>query len=141
MFIVLKKKSRAGVLLYAVLMMAVFSLVLQFYLSAQLSEARLSVANQENTEAYLIAEWTADIVREEINTTRQKAEFLPSTLKKEQELNAGQLKFPKGSGIQGSIRFSKGQSHYHSDNNQLFVTVTTIADHDFFYAFPLSSVK
>lgn len=103
MFIVLKKKSRAGVLLYAVLMMVVFSLVLQFYLSAQLSEARLSVANQENTEAYLMAEWTADIVREEINTTRQKAEFIPSTLKKEQELNAGQLKFPKGSGIQGSI--------------------------------------
>ncbi|CYU21848.1 competence protein ComGG [Streptococcus suis] len=37
----LKKKVKAGILLYALLMLAVFSLLLQFYLHRQEAESRL----------------------------------------------------------------------------------------------------
>lgn len=47
-----KKKVEAGILLYALLMAAVFSLLLQFYLNRQVSSQRLQLFNRERTEAY-----------------------------------------------------------------------------------------
>lgn len=131
-------------MLYAVLMVAIFSLLLQFYLHAQLSEARVASANYESTEAYLMAEWTADIAREEIAAKSRMTEtpLLPS--KMEGESKGGNVKpeeVPKGIKVEGNLRFSEGQSRYRSENNQLFVTVTTTAGHDFSYSFPLSSEK
>ncbi|MBF0818345.1 competence type IV pilus minor pilin ComGG [Streptococcus acidominimus] len=144
MFIVLKKKCRAGVMLYAVLMVTIFSLVLQFYLHAQLSEARLASANDESTEAYVMAEWTADFVREEIKARRQTTAIPPSSSELERGLGMKGTEPQKETGdrkLQGSLRFSKGQAHYQSENNRLLVTVTMTAGHDFFYTFPLSSPK
>lgn len=134
-------------MLYAVLMVTIFSLVLQFYLHAQLSEARLASANDESTEAYVMAEWTADFVREEIKARRQTTAIPPSSSELERGLGVGTLKgaeSQKETGdrkLQGSLRFSKGQAHYQSENNRLLVTVTMTAGHDFFYTFPLSSPK
>ena len=50
-----KKKIKAGILLYALLMAAVFSLLLQFYLNRQVSNQRLQLFNRERTEAYAMA--------------------------------------------------------------------------------------
>ena len=50
-----KKKVEAGILLYALLMAAVFSLLLQFYLHRQVSSQRLQLFNRERTEAYAMA--------------------------------------------------------------------------------------
>ena len=50
-----KKKVEAGILLYALLMAAVFSLLLQFYLNRQVSSQRLQLFNMERTEAYAMA--------------------------------------------------------------------------------------
>lgn len=50
-----KKKVEAGILLYALLMAAVFSLLLQFYLNRQVSSQRLQLFNRERTEAYAMA--------------------------------------------------------------------------------------
>jgi hypothetical protein len=50
-----KKKVEAGILLYALLMAAVFSLLLQFYLNRQVSSQRLRLFNRERTEAYAMA--------------------------------------------------------------------------------------
>lgn len=50
-----KKKVDAGILLYALLMAAVFSLLLQFYLNRQVSSQRLQLFNRERTEAYAMA--------------------------------------------------------------------------------------
>ncbi|MGO0052313.1 competence type IV pilus minor pilin ComGG [Streptococcus suis] len=62
----LKKKVKAGILLYALLMLAVFSLLLQFYLHRQEAESRLvQVARQEAT-AYIMAQMVLDQVEEEL---------------------------------------------------------------------------
>ena len=50
-----KKKVEAGILLYALLMAAVFTLLLQFYLNRQVSSQRLQLFNRERTEAYAMA--------------------------------------------------------------------------------------
>ncbi|HFI0345725.1 TPA: competence type IV pilus minor pilin ComGG [Streptococcus suis] len=62
----LKKRVKAGILLYALLMLAVFSLLLQFYLHRQESESRLvQVARQEAT-AYIMAQMVLDQVEEDL---------------------------------------------------------------------------
>ncbi|MBF0786732.1 MULTISPECIES: competence type IV pilus minor pilin ComGG [unclassified Streptococcus] len=131
-------------MLYATFMVAVFSLVLQFYLHAQISEARVVSANHESVEAHLIAEWTADIAREEMSSKIQMTKKSLRSSKMERELEAENVKNEaarKDIKVQGHLRFSKGQSHYQSDNHQLLVTVTTISGHEFFYSFPLPSKK
>ena len=65
MSIVSKIKVKAGILLYALFMAAVFSLLLQFYLNRQVTNQRLFQANRERTEAYAMAVLTRGTVTEE----------------------------------------------------------------------------
>ena len=65
MSIVYKIKVKAGILLYALFMAAVFSLLLQFYLNRQVTNQRLFQANRERTEAYAMAVLTKEAVTEE----------------------------------------------------------------------------
>lgn len=60
-----KIKVKAGILLYALFMAAVFSLLLQFYLNRQVANQRLFQANQERTEAYALAVLTKETATEE----------------------------------------------------------------------------
>ena len=60
-----KIKVKAGILLYALFMAAVFSLLLQFYLNRQVSNQHLFQANQERTEAYALAVLTKETATEE----------------------------------------------------------------------------
>ena len=60
-----KIKVKAGILLYALFMAAVFSLLLQFYLNRQVNNQRLFQANRERTEAYAMAVLTKETVTEE----------------------------------------------------------------------------
>ena len=60
-----KIKVKAGILLYALFMAAVFSLLLQFYLNRQVSNQRLFQANRERAEAYALAVLTKEAVIEE----------------------------------------------------------------------------
>jgi len=62
---VFKIKVKAGILLYALFMAAVFSLLLQFYLNRQVTNQRLFQANRERTEAYALAVLTKETVTEE----------------------------------------------------------------------------
>lgn len=55
-----KKKLKAGILLYAVFMAAVFSLLLQFYLNRQVSQERIHLLNQERSQAYAMAVFARD---------------------------------------------------------------------------------
>ncbi|MTB63855.1 hypothetical protein GGG87_02360 [Streptococcus sp. zg-86] len=141
-------------MVYAVLMLAIFSLLLQFYLHSQLSEARLALASQEGTDAYLMAEWTADIACQEKQKKMQDREVSAESQerleekegevrKKEQPKSKGMTtkELKKNSEVQGTVQFSQGQSHYQSENDFVRVRVTTLAGHDFSYSFPLSSEK
>ena len=60
-----KIKVKAGILLYALFMAAVFSLLLQFYLNRQVANQRLFQANRERAEAYALAVLTKETVTEE----------------------------------------------------------------------------
>ena len=60
-----KIKVKAGILLYALFMAAVFSLLLQFYLNRQVTNQRLFQANRERAEAYALAVLTKGTVAEE----------------------------------------------------------------------------
>lgn len=60
-----KIKVKAGILLYALFMAAVFSLLLQFYLNRQATNQRLFQANRERTEAYALAVLTKDTVTDD----------------------------------------------------------------------------
>lgn len=56
----LKKKVKGGVLLYALLMSAIFVLLLQFYLGRVLAVQRQNQAQTLSARAYLMAQLTAD---------------------------------------------------------------------------------
>ena len=50
------KKVKAGVLLYALLMAAIFSLLLQFYLHRQVAERRILKMSQDRLRAYALVQ-------------------------------------------------------------------------------------
>ena len=50
------KTVKAGVLLYALLMAAIFSLLLQFYLHRQVAERRILKASQDRLRAYALVQ-------------------------------------------------------------------------------------
>lgn len=55
-----KKKVKAGVLLYALVMVGIFSLLFQFYLNRQVAHHRDYVLNKEKLVAYAMAKRTRD---------------------------------------------------------------------------------
>ncbi len=60
-----KKRVRAGVMLYALLMVAIFSLLLQFYLNRQVTVARNHQASFQSLRAYTMAQWIRNKVERE----------------------------------------------------------------------------
>ena len=60
-----KKKVKAGVLLYAVTMAAIFSLLLQFYLNRQAAHYQDYALNKEKLVAFAMAKRTKDKVGQE----------------------------------------------------------------------------
>ena len=60
-----KKKVKAGVLLYAVTVAAIFSLLLQFYLNRQVSHHQDYALNKEKLIAFAMAKRTKDKVEQE----------------------------------------------------------------------------
>ena len=60
-----KKKVKAGVLLYAVTMAAIFSLLLQFYLNRQIAHYQDYALNKEKLIAFAMAKRTKDKTEQE----------------------------------------------------------------------------
>ena len=60
-----KKKVKAGVLLYAVTMAAIFSLLLQFYLNRQVTHYQDYALNKEKLVAFAMAKRAKDKVEQE----------------------------------------------------------------------------
>ena len=60
-----KKKVKAGVLIYAVTMAAIFSLLLQFYLNRQVTHYQDYALNKEKLVAFAMAKRTKDKVEQE----------------------------------------------------------------------------
>ena len=60
-----KKKVKAGVLIYAVTMAAIFSLLLQFYLNRQVAHYQDYALNKEKLVAFAMAKRTKDKAEQE----------------------------------------------------------------------------
>ena len=93
-----KKKVKAGVLLYAVTMAAIFSLLLQFYLNRQVTHYQDYALNKERLLAFAIAKRTKDKVDKESG---------------EQTFNLGQVSYQnKKTSLVTRIRTPKSQYEF-----------------------------
>ena len=93
-----KKKVKAGVLLYAVTIAAIFSLLLQFYLNRQVAHHRDYALNKEKLLAFAMAKRTKDKVEQESG---------------EQAFNLGQVSYQnKKTSLVTRIRTPKSQYEF-----------------------------
>ncbi|MGT2667259.1 competence type IV pilus minor pilin ComGG [Streptococcus rifensis] len=66
-----KKTVKAGILLYALLMLALFSLLLQFYLNRQVALAQTNQANSHSLTAYAMAQYTKNKLAGELGNKEE----------------------------------------------------------------------
>ena len=93
-----KQKVKAGVLLYAVTMAAIFSLLLQFYLNRQVAHHKDFALNKEKLIAFAMAKRTKDKVEQESG---------------EQVFNLGQVSYQnKKIGLVTTVRTDKSQYEF-----------------------------
>ena len=93
-----KKKVKAGVLLYAVTVAAIFSLLLQFYLNRQVAHHRDYALNKEKLIAFAMAKRTKDKVEQESG---------------EQTFNLGQVSYQnKKASLTTVVRTPKSQYEF-----------------------------
>ena len=93
-----KKKVKAGVLLYAVTMAAIFSLLLQFYLNRQVVHYQDYALNKEKLIAFAMAKRTKDKAEQESG---------------EQVFNLGQVSYQnKKTGLVTRVRTPKSQYEF-----------------------------
>lgn len=84
----LKKKVKAGILLYALLMLAVFSLLLQFYLNRQEAESRLVQVARQETTAYIMAQMVLEQVEEDLQERQAIDKKVASQTEQQKEVEA-----------------------------------------------------
>ena len=93
-----KKKVKAGVLLYAVTMAAIFSLLLQFYLNRQVAHYQDYALNKDKLIAFAMAKRTKDKAEQESG---------------EQVFNIGQVSYQnKKTGLVTTVRTPKSQYEF-----------------------------
>ena len=93
-----KKKVKAGVLLYAVTIAAIFSLLLQFYLNRQVAHYQDYALNKEKLVAFAMAKRTKDKIDKESG---------------EQTFNLGQVSYQnKKTSLTTVVRTSKSQYEF-----------------------------
>ena len=93
-----KKKVKAGVLLYAVTVAAIFSLLLQFYLNRQVAHYQDYALNKEKLVAFAMAKRTKDKAEQESG---------------EVAFNLGQVSYQnKKTGLVTTVRTPKSQYEF-----------------------------
>lgn len=93
-----KQKVKAGVLLYAVTMAAIFSLLLQFYLNRQVAHYQDYALNKEKLVAFAMVKRTKDKAEQESG---------------EQVFNLGQVSYQnKKTGLVTTVRTPKSQYEF-----------------------------
>ena len=93
-----KKKVKAGVLIYAVTMAAIFSLLLQFYLNRQVAHYQDYALNKEKLLAFAMAKRTKDKIEQESG---------------EQAFNLGQVNYQnKKTSLVTRVRTPKSQYEF-----------------------------
>lgn len=162
----LKKKVKAGILLYALLMLAVFSLLLQFYLHRQEAESQLAQVAKQEATAYIMAQMVLDQVEEELQervaiakkvasqTDEMKEDAMPASQtvdekekKEEQPTRESQETAEKPAQTsseqskpiedKGTVTFQEGQANYHVKDKQVRIIVALGKGGSYHYQFPV----
>lgn len=110
-----KKQIKAGILPYALLMLACFSLLVQFYGHRQSSEYQQILVSRQEAEAYLMAQLALDHL---VDSSQ------PDKMIGEQTLS-----------------FDKGLVQYKYEGKRIFLSVQLAEGPTFVYRFPLPSQK
>ena len=93
-----KQKVKAGVLLYAVTMAAIFSLLLQFYLNRQVAHHKDFALNKEKLAAFAMAKRSKDKAEQESG---------------ERVFNLGKVRYQNTkTGFATSVRMNKGNYEF-----------------------------
>ena len=93
-----KQKVKAGVLLYAVIMAAIFSLLLQFYLNRQVAHHKDFALNKEKLAAFAMAKRSKDKAEQESG---------------ERVFNLGKVRYQNTkTGFATSVRMNKGNYEF-----------------------------
>lgn len=162
----LKKKVKAGILLYALLMLAVFSLLLQFYLHRQEAESQIAQVAKQEATAYIMAQMVLDQVEEELQEReaiakkvasqtaqmkedamaasqtvdeKEKKEEQPTRESQETAEKPAQTSSEQSKPIEGkgTVTFQEGQASYHVKNKQVRIIVALEKGGMYHYQFPV----
>ncbi|MGQ7339645.1 competence type IV pilus minor pilin ComGG [Streptococcus suis] len=162
----LKKKVKAGILLYALLMLAVFSLLLQFYLHRQEAESQIAQVAKQEATAYIMAQMVLNQVEEELQereaiakkvasqtdemkedamaasqTVDEKEKKEAQSTRESQETaeKPAQTSSEKSKPIEdkGTVTFQEGQANYHVKDKQLLVMVLLRNGEQYDYQFAI----
>ncbi|MCK4025152.1 competence type IV pilus minor pilin ComGG [Streptococcus iners] len=165
----LKKKVKAGILLYALLMLAVFSLLLQFYLHRQEAESQIAQLAKQESTAYIMAQMVLDQVEEDLQEReaiakkvasqtdemkedamaasqtvdeKEKKEEQPTRESQETAEKPAQTSSEQSKPIEdkGTVTFQEGQASYHVKNQQVTIIVALGRGGMYRYQFPVKIV-
>lgn len=136
---IFRKNVRAGTLLYALLMMGIFALLLQFYIQSQLAAGYAWQAKKLEGQAYFMAQ----IVRNDYLKTREDGqENSPRAENKEDKEEEDQTKTaePKEQApISGQSTFTAGQADYEIKDQHLLVHIQLKSGQTYVYQFSIPS--
>lgn len=136
---IFRKNVRAGTLLYALLMMGIFALLLQFYIQSQLAAGYAWQAKKLEGQAYFMAQ----IVRNDYLKTREDGqENSPSAKNKEGEKQDDQIKETDSNAqttTSGQVVFTAGQAGYEIKDQHLLVHIQLKSGQTYVYQFSIPS--
>ncbi|HEP1794427.1 TPA: competence protein ComGG [Streptococcus suis] len=162
----LKKKVKAGILLYALLMLAVFSILLQFYLHRQEAESQIAQVAKQEATAYIMAQMVLDqvegdlqerqaVAKEVASQTdqmkedamaasqtvdeKEKKEEQPTRESQETAEKPAQTSSEQSKPIEdkGTVTFQEGQANYHVKDKQVRIIVALGNGGTYHYQFPV----
>ena len=136
---IFRKNLKAGTLLYALLMLGIFALLVQFYLQSQLGAGHAWQAKKLEGQAYFMAQMARD---EYLKVWEEGQEKSPSPENKEARDEEGQTKAtePKVQvPTSGQVSFTAGQATYTKLDSHLQVQVQLDSGQAYTYQFPISS--
>ena len=136
---IFRKNLRAGTLLYALLMLGIFALLVQFYLQSQLAAGHAWQAKKLEGEAYFMAQMVRD---DYLKVWEEGQEKNPSPENKETKDEEDQTKAiePKVQvPTSGQVSFTAGQATYTKQDSHLQVQVHLGSGQTYTYQFPIPS--
>lgn len=164
---ILQKNLKAGTLLYALLMLGIFALLLQFYIQSQLAAGHAWQAKKLETQAYFMAQMTKEDYLEKAsevrssksdkqgpdkNDEKESSELSKEVTKEEQPSDVERKESQKVVSsddkiveklievpTSGRIIFTAGQVIYETDGQFLKVQVQLNTGQTYNYKFPTPS--